>query len=157
MYKISALAPREAKLRPFKEGNPKPIFIIFECSYSNDHISGLEWTLSKILKPKINSLTCSIHWSGTQVNSKSGSQAMTIKSWYWLHIWVNFLRTISLAWNGLFQKFQSLKLLVFFLYPSRNRDQTWVDKCQYDSFFKFQKYSLVHCGTGMIFEGGFFS
>ena len=50
---------------------------------------------------------------------------------------VNFQMTISLAWNELFQKFQSLKLIVFLLYPSRNKDQTWVDKCQYHSFFKF--------------------
>ena len=56
-----SLAPREAEPRPFKEGNPQPIFTIFECSYLNDLISGLEWTFSKISRPKINSLTCSIH------------------------------------------------------------------------------------------------
>ena len=38
---------------------------------------------------------------------------MTIKSGYPLQIGVHFQRTISLAWNGLFQKFQSLKLIVF--------------------------------------------
>ena len=50
---------------------------------------------------------------------------------------IHIQMAISLAWNELFQKFQRLKLIVFLLYPSGNKDQAWVDKCQYDSFFKF--------------------
>ena len=36
-----------------------------------------------------------------ETNIKSGSQAMTNKSWYPLQMGVHFQRTISLAWNGL--------------------------------------------------------
>ena len=39
----------------FKEGTCQQIFIDFEHPFSNDHISGLEWTFSKIPKPRINS------------------------------------------------------------------------------------------------------
>ena len=51
----------------FKEGNHQQIFTDFEHPFSNDHISGLEWTFSKIPKPRINSLACSSSRKRTQV------------------------------------------------------------------------------------------
>ena len=39
----------------FKEGTHQQIFTNLEHPFSNDHISGLEWTFSKIPKPRINS------------------------------------------------------------------------------------------------------
>ncbi len=51
----------------FKEGTHQQIFKDFEHPFSNDHISGLEWTFSKIPKPRINSLACSSSRKRTQV------------------------------------------------------------------------------------------
>ncbi len=51
----------------------RQIFTDFEHPFSNDHNSGLEWTFSKILKPRINSLVCPCSRKRTQVIRNSGS------------------------------------------------------------------------------------
>ena len=80
-----SIAPLRAELWPFKEGNRqkrKKIdanFTNFVNPFSNAHISGLEWSFVKILKPQINSLALASHRKRTQVNCTSGSRAMAIQ------------------------------------------------------------------------------
>ena len=71
-----SLAPQEAELRPFKEGNPQPIFTIFECSYSSNHISGLEWNFPKFQRLK------SIVWPAPSIDKGPRSTASQgVKLW----------------------------------------------------------------------------
>ena len=56
--KIFEFQPFLCPWQLFKEGTCQQIFTDFEHPFSNDHILGLEWTFSKIPKPRINSLVC---------------------------------------------------------------------------------------------------
>ena len=79
------IAPLQAELWPFKEGNCQICLKIdakvtyFGNPFSNGHISGLEWSFAKIQKPQIISLALASPRERTQVNCTSGGWAMPIQ------------------------------------------------------------------------------
>ena len=118
-----SIAPLRAELWPFKEGNrqfyPKIGANVtdFVTTFSNAHISGLEWSFAKIQKPQIISWGLASHRKRIQVNCTSGSRAMAVQrgqpSVEFLQIWwklLVFVQTlISQAWSGVLQKFKNLE------------------------------------------------
>ena len=118
-----SIAPLWAKLWPFKEGNrqfyPKIEANVtdFVTTFSNAHISGLEWSFAKIQKPQIISWALASHRKRTQVNCTSGGQAIAVQrgqpSVEFLQIWWKLLicvqTLVSHAWSGVMQKFKNLE------------------------------------------------
>ena len=118
-----SIAPLRAELWPFKEGTRQICLKIeanvtdFVTTFSNAHISGLEWSFAKIQKPQIISWALASHRKRTQVNCTSGSRAMAIQrgqpSEEFLQIWWKSLicvqTLISQAWSGVLQKFKNLE------------------------------------------------
>ena len=83
-----SIAPLRAKLWPLKEGTRQKRtksdakVPLFGNPFSNEHISGIEWSFAKIQKSQIISWALSSHRKRTQVNCTSGSQAMAVQRGY---------------------------------------------------------------------------
>ena len=118
-----SIAHLRAELWPVKQSNrqrrtkSEANVTDFVTTFSNAHISGLEWSFAKIQKPQIISLTLACHRKRTQVNCTSGGRAMAIQrglpsveflqNWWKSLICVQTL--VSQAWSGVLQKFKNLE------------------------------------------------
>ena len=90
------------------------ILMKMACLCSNTCFSGLECSFPKIQKPRTIRGKCSCHRKGTQDSGTSAGKLHPVNMGNRHRIFTNFVQTtISLASNGLFQKFKKPNIISF--------------------------------------------